>query len=285
MRFERLVIIGCGTVGSAFAAAAREKELAGRIVAVDTAAMALAKLLEDGTADEAMFDARPAVAKADAVILCVPASAVVQVLYTIIDDIAPGTLVMDTAAAKSRIVRETDEFVPLTVHYISTHPIFTKGGGDKTGAARFDGGICVMTPSESTKPEAMEKALDLYKDLGMRVIQMDPNDHDVALAALEQLPSVISIATLVTLDSSAKELGHFVELGADRLKDLVRHAPRASSGWADKALDNREQVAFLLERLEGVVHTLRDALEKGNGPAIQGILQRVDALLGRTPQA
>lgn len=285
MRFERLVIIGCGTVGSAFAAAAREKELAGRIVAVDTASAALGKLLEDGLADEAMFDPRPAVANADAVLLCVPASSVVQVLYTIIEDLAPGTLVIDTAAAKSRIVRETDEFVPLTVHYISTHPIFSKSSNGKSGAALFDGGVCVMTPSESTKPEAMEKALELYKELGMRVIQMEPNDHDVALAALEQLPSVISIATLITLDSSAKELGHFVELGADRLKDLVRHAPRASSGWSEKALDNREQVAFLLERLEGVMHSLRDALEKSNGPALDQILQRVDALLGRTPQA
>ena len=285
MRFERLVIIGCGRIGSAYAAAAREKELAGRIVAVDTAAMSLARLLEDGLADEAMFDAKQAVARADAVLLCVPASAVVQVLWTIVDGLEPGTLVIDTAAAKSRIVRETDEFMPLTVNYLSVHPILSKGSNGRTGAAVFDGGICVMTPSESTKPEAMEKGLELHKELGMRVIQMDPNSHDVALAALEQLPSVISIATLITLDSSATELGQFVELGADRLKDLVKHAPRASSDWSDRVLDNKEQVAFLLERLEGVMHALRDALEKGNGGALSSILQRTDALLGRAPQA
>lgn len=285
MRFERLVIIGCGRLGSAYAAAARELELAGRIVAVDTAAMALARLLEDGLADEAMFDAKQAVSRADAVFLCVPASAVVQVLWTIVEDLAPGTLVIDTAAAKSKIVRETDEFMPLTVHYVSMHPILQKSNKGASGAAIFDGGLCVMTPSESTKPEAMERGLALHQLLGMRVIQMDAASHDVALAALEQLPSVISIATLITLDSSATDLGHFVELGADRLKDLVRHAPRASSGWSDKVLDNREQVAFLLERLEGVMRSLRDALEKNNGGALSSILQRTDALLGRAPQA
>jgi prephenate dehydrogenase len=281
-RFERLVIIGCGRVGSAFAAAARSLELASRITAVDTSAEVLGRMLEGGICDEAMFDPRPAVQRADAVLVCVPVSAVVQVLWTILDDLQPGTLIVDTANAKTRIVRETDEFMPLTVHYISTHP-FVSRNPQAAGVDFFKGGVCVMTPSESTKPEAMEKALDLYRALGMRVIQMDAGDHDVAVAALEQLPSVISISTLLALDGSAKELPHLMEFGADRLKDLIRHAPKSSSNWADRVIENREQVANLVERLEKVMGALRDALVAGNEKKLDALLTKVDIMLGRTP--
>lgn len=272
--FERLVIIGCGSVGTAFAAAARAAEIAARITAVDTTADALARMLEAGNADEAMFDPRPAVARADAVAVCVPATAVVQMLWTIIDDLQPGTFVLDTSASKARVVRETDEFMPLTVHYISSHPFMPPAGKADAGSSEpFRGGVCVLTPSESTKPEALEKALALYRAFGMRVVQMDASEHDIAVAALDQLPPILSVATLLALDGAAGELPSFTDLGTGPLIELTRHAPASPERWSEILLENSDQVIFLLDRLNKVITGMKDALKSGNADAVRELLQ------------
>ncbi|MEI8145266.1 MAG: prephenate dehydrogenase/arogenate dehydrogenase family protein, partial [Alphaproteobacteria bacterium] len=74
-RFDRLVLIGIGLIGSSIAKAARQLDLAGTIVACDRSVAVADRVRELGLADEVTTDVAAAVKGADCVILCVPVGA------------------------------------------------------------------------------------------------------------------------------------------------------------------------------------------------------------------
>ena len=110
--------------------------------------------------------------------------------------------------------------------FVASHPMAgTARAGVEAGERDlFRGRPWVVTPGETTDPEAVQAVRQLAEALGAKWLSCDAADHDRAVALISHLPVLVSAALLQAADQGAAQAG-------GGLPQLVRAL--ASSGFAD----------------------------------------------------
>lgn len=143
---------------------------------------------------------------------------------------------MTDAGSTKRTIVEAAEADPLSrAKFVAAHPI---AGSERSGVAHaradlFDGRVCVLTPTEQTPPDSLERARGFWSALGCRVIELDPTTHDAHFARTSHLPHAVAVAlaSLVGPD--------LVPLAAGAYRDATRVAGAEAALWAPIFLENR----------------------------------------------
>ncbi len=107
------------------------------------------------------------------VILCVSISAMEEVLAAIAGRLTPGTLVMDTCSVKVYPVMKMTELLPRHADILGTHPMF---GPDSAVNGIRDLPL-VLSPVRIGEA-ALTGWHDFFASMGLKVLRMDPHEHD-----------------------------------------------------------------------------------------------------------
>src|SRR5262249_24665846 len=139
--------------------------------------------LRVGAIDEAAPTLHAAVEAADLVILATPVGIFESVLTTISPSLNDQTIVTDVGSTKRSVVALGER---LCKRFVGSHPM---AGGEKKGpdAARadlFQNATCILTPTPRTDPDALKFVDQFWQMLGMRMTQVDPENHDRLLAQI-----------------------------------------------------------------------------------------------------
>lgn len=102
--FRRVAIIGLGLIGGSFAAALRERGLAGTLVAGSRSARTLEQGLAMGLIDEGSQDLALAVRGADLVLLSTPVSAMERSLAALAPGLSERAIVTDGGSVKGSVI-------------------------------------------------------------------------------------------------------------------------------------------------------------------------------------
>jgi len=153
MRFETILIVGGGLIGSSIARAARAKGQAKTIYIADTSEAACKTITQLGIA-EGVADG-PAdhfAAKADLVILCTPSARLSTTAMALMPSLKAGAILTDVGSVKGHFVDALEGRVRKDIHFIPGHPIAgTENSGPESGFAElFEDRWCVLTPPADT---------------------------------------------------------------------------------------------------------------------------------------
>lgn len=111
------------------------------------------------------------------VIPCIPISAFEDVIKSISGKIKPGTLLIDVCSVKVYPVEVMTKYLPASVEILATHPIF---GPDS--ARRGLKGLKIVLHNVRISPVRYEKVKRCCEDIGLKVIEMSPEEHDRLMA-------------------------------------------------------------------------------------------------------
>lgn len=111
--------------------------------------------------------------RCDVIILCTAISSLDEVLPRLAPRLTPGTLVMDTCSVKVAPARSMEAHLPDTVSILGTHPMF----GPDSGRNGIEGLPLVLTPVRAGE-EDVNLWEGIYKEMGLKVLRMTPDDHD-----------------------------------------------------------------------------------------------------------
>ncbi|MBN2365554.1 MAG: prephenate dehydrogenase [Calditrichaeota bacterium] len=128
------------------------------------------------------------------IILAVPVSAIMEITAKISDLVSPETIVMDVCAVKQYPLKVLQNRLPSDIQIIGTHPLFGPDSVQKT----MEGHLMIISPQRISLKN-MKLFRDFWEGLGIRLIEMEPEDHDRLIAwtlglthflgrALKQLP-------------------------------------------------------------------------------------------------
>ncbi len=140
----------------------------------------------DQPLDEA--EARRVLPRSDLALLCVPAQALSEVLVRLVPMIPKGTIVADICSVK---VRPLDEM--LALHQgpvVGTHPLF--------GPVPPEGEELRVAVCPGRGDEACRQATELMARLGFAPFNADAHDHDRAMAYVQGLNFVTTVAYLAS---------------------------------------------------------------------------------------
>ena len=274
--FEQLGLIGCGLMGSSFALALKRAGLVKRVVGYSKSPSTTDRARQLGVIDIEAPSALQAVSGSDVVLLAVPVSATEATLKAIRHLIDPAMLVMDVGSTKGDVVdaaqralrKELSSFVPC-------HPIAGKelSGVEHADVNLYAGKQVILTPTEHTGQTQVHKAAALWTALGCHVMQMSPQAHDAAYAAVSHLPHLIAFAMINSLQDQThgKE---YMALAGSGFRDFTRIAASDPKMWRDILMANREELLAQSKLFQQALQTLETLMASGNTEALQSRIQQ-----------
>jgi len=185
------------------------------------------------------------------VVLAVPVGAIASVIERIAPHLAPDAVVTDVGSVKGSVAAEMAHLLP-GGNGVPAHPIAgrERSGPSAASAELFVGAKCILTPTSSTDPVAIERVRRLWSGVGSDVIEMSPDRHDEIFAAVSHLPHIVAYALMGTILDLADEGENLHEFAAGGLKDFTRVAMSHPVMWRDICLANRQKILDMIRRFE-----------------------------------
>lgn len=235
--------MGVGLIGGSVGLAARESGWT--VAGVDRPGQ-LEAALRAGAID------RPAtleeVRGSDVVVLAAPISTVKE---TFPDLAGSHALITDVASTKTAIVAAAER---AGLRFVGGHPM---AGSQLSGVANaradlFRGARYFLTPTDATDPEDYREVQSFVRELGAVPTAVEPEKHDLLMAALSHLPHMMAAALLEVASNISPEALSFA---GPAFRDLTRVGASNPELWSDILSENAQAVGEVLKEF---VRTMED---------------------------
>lgn len=267
-RFRTVAIVGVGLIGGSIGLALRERGLADKVVGIGRRQTSLRTARRVGAVTNTTIDIAKGVEDAELIVVCSPVGLIVEHVRQAAASAPAGTLITDAGSAKRVIVEALDGCLPRDCRFLGSHPL---AGSEKSGAAHaradlFEGRVAILTPTRNTHGQDFDALEDFWSSLGSVVIQMSPEEHDVALAMSSHLPHAVASALAATLPEK------YFRLAGSGFADTTRLAAGDGPLWQQIFSQNRQNVLAALGEFEKHLAALRTAIEQNDAPAMERLL-------------
>ena len=272
-----VTIVGVGLIGGSLALALKEKGIAQKIIGVEADLTHQQKALELGLVDE-IKELDEAVKGSDLIVLATPVNAVVKLLPELLNKI-DRQIIMDVGSTKDSIM-EAVKGHPKRGRFVATHPMWGTEYSGPESAVRgaFIGRSCVICEKDKTDKEVAEKIESLYKTLGMNIVYMEAENHDIHAAYVSHISHITSFALANTVLEKEKEEDAIFELAGGGFESTVRLAKSNPSMWAPIFMQNRENVLDVLNEHISQLRNFKSCLEKENYEYLKELMQNANKI-------
>lgn len=185
-------IIGLGLIGGSLAIDLRQ--LGHTVLGVSRRDITCQQAIDWGIVDQASPDLAT-LKSADVIFLCTPLGAISATVDQLLPHLSPQTILTDVGSVKATVV---EQIVPRWSNFVGGHPMAGKAesGLEVAEAGLFVDRAYVLTPTETTPPQALATVTALAHSLQCRVYQCDPEAHDRAVAWISHLPVMVSASLI-----------------------------------------------------------------------------------------
>ena len=225
-------------------------------------AMALGLIHQKGTLDS--------IENADMVFVSVPVEAITKLLPQILDKVGENTLVVDFGSTKTAIC-EAVATHPKRDQFLAAHPIAGTefSGPDAAIPNLYDGKTMMLCEATRTRPDLLQRAENLLKELNMVVRHMDPVAHDRRIAYVSHLSHITSFMLGKTVLEKETDEQNIFDMAGSGFASTVRLAKSSPEMWMPIFLQNKDNV---LETLNEYISNLNAFKEKLEAEAVEELL-------------
>ena len=262
--FENVTIVGVGLISGSFALALKDKGFAKNIIGVSRTQASLDKAKELGIIDE-VLPLEEAVKKSDFIYVAIPVDVTVPVMKQIMDNINDKQIIADAGSTKYTLCKSLENH-PKRKRFVATHPMWGTEYSGPEAAVRdaFKDRSCVICEKEKSDKDAVDIVEGIYKSLGMRIVYMNAENHDVHAAYVSHISHITSFALANTVLEKEKEEDAIFELAGGGFESTVRLAKSNPSMWAPIFMQNKENVLDVLNEHISQLRKFKASLEKEN---------------------
>ncbi len=269
--FEQLGLIGCGLMGGSFALALKRAGLVKRVVGYSKSPSTTERARQMGVIDVEAPSALLAVSGADIVLLAVPVAATEATLKAIRHLVNSDMLIMDVGSTKRDVVDAARRVLRDHVgSFVPCHPITGRevSGVEHADPDLYSGKTVILTPIERTQVTQLKRATEVWQALQCNVLQMSPEAHDAAFAAVSHLPHLIAFALMngIIDQQNGKE---FLSLAGPGFRDFTRIAASDPKMWRDVLLANRQELLDQLQAFQRALQAMELMITNNNGEALE----------------
>ena len=246
--FSNVSIIGTGLMGGSLALALMSNESVLHLAVYDSSAETRVLARRMGVGHRVAESAGESATGCDLLILATPLGSMVQVFSEVAGKLSAGAVVTDIGSAKMKLTNAIEEIAPPGIHYVGGHPM---AGSEQSGveSARADlyrDCYYILTPTRNTDVGAFRRLHALLGELGSRVISMDPESHDRAMATISHVPHLLSLLLMDMASRQREKMKNLFTISAGGFRDMTRIAASSPELWIDVCMENRE---FIVDRL------------------------------------
>lgn len=265
-----LAIVGVGLLGGSVARAAKARGIADRVIGIGRNPERLQAAVDAGVIDKFLTELPDRDAPWTTVVIGTPVDRIAADVQRIAAVSRPGTLITDVGSVKGSICEAVRAVsLPDGVSFVGAHPL---AGSHETGfeasrADLFDGKVTVVTQDSAGSETANSAIRHFWEQLGSRVIEMSPSEHDAALATTSHLPHVAASVLSAVLPDE------FRQLAASGFRDTTRIAAGDPDLWVAILLENADAVSASLAAFSESFAKFQAAIENRDAGELKNLLQ------------
>jgi prephenate dehydrogenase len=275
-------MVGVGLIGGSMALQLNEKGLAAKIIGVEQHEEHARQALELGLVDE-IRPLEEAIAAADVVILAIPVDAIVKILPSVLDMLDQQVLI-DLGSTKSALVANVNDH-PKRKRYVPAHPMWGTEYSGPSAAVRgaFENKAVVICNAGDADADAVEWTRNMFRKIGMHLIEMDADDHDLHVAYVSHISHITSFALANTVLEKEREDQAIFEMASAGFESTVRLAKSNPNMWVPILMQNRDNVLDVLNEHITQLRKFKSCLEKENWDYLRELMEdanRIRRILG-----
>ena len=274
----RVTVIGLGLIGGSFALALRAKGIATEVVGVEANPLHAAKALELGIADSVLPLAE-AIEGSELIAIAVPVDAIPQLAVKILNRVTEHQIVIDMGSTKGELCEIISQH-PARSRFVATHPMWgTEFSGPEAATAdSFAGRNVVICQKELSDVKAVEKVETIYRTLGMDVLEMDAEQHDLHAAYVSHISHITSFILSTTVLEKEREEEAIFNLAGGGFDSTARLAKSSAQTWIPIFKQNKYNVLDVLREYIHQLNLFRKALERDDYKEIEQIILRANQI-------
>lgn len=206
---------------------------------------------------------------ADLVIVSIPVDATETLLPHILDVVSEDTLVIDSGSTKASICKAVAKH-PKRRNFLATHPIAgTEFSGPKAAVeGLFMNKTNIICEIEKTAFKLQERALTIFKIMGMNMRYMNPEAHDKHIAYVSHLSHISAFMLGKTVIEKEKNERDIFDLAGSGFASTVRLAKSSPYMWTPIFKQNKVNVIETLDEYINNLVKFKEFMQTDNFDAI-----------------
>ncbi len=270
----KVCVVGIGLIGGSMALDLKKRSFAEKIIGVDINPQHanIAKLSK--LVDETM-DLEKAVGSSDLIIVATPIDVTKKLLPEILT-LCAGTdkVVTDVGSTKAGILQKVKNH-PNRAQYVASHPMAgTEFSGPLAAISRlFDYKTAIICDSQNSTSQALEMVKQMYDTLHMKVIFMQPHEHDVSAAYVSHISHISAFALSLAVLEKEKDEKRILDLASGGFASTVRLAKSSAEMWVPVFDQNSDYVLEVLDTYIEKLGQFRQAIQEKNHDELTQLIQ------------
>jgi len=247
---KKVLIIGCGLLGSSLVRRISKKKIAKKIFVYEKSKsniIKIKKLRLPGTIIKSLKDG---VVNSDLIIFCTPMSEYKKIILKINNFISPKTLITDIGSSKIESSKIIKKFLKKGIHWTRSHPITgSEVSGPEHGKDNmFEDKWCVLIKDKKTNLRHLKILNSFWKKVGSKTVIMNSEKHDKIFSITSHLPHLIAYNLVKSAQDFEKILKFsLIKYSAGGLRDFSRIAASNEIMWRDIFFDNKVNITKAID--------------------------------------
>jgi prephenate dehydrogenase len=276
--FNTVTVVGVGLISGSFSLALKDHQLVSKVIGVSRTGESARRALDLGIIDE-VLPLEEAIKQSDLIYVAIPVDVTLTVMRTIMDLITEKQIVADAGSTKRALCEALADH-PMRSRFVATHPMWgTEFSGPEAAVHEaFRGRSCVICEKAKSAPDALDSMEKIYRLLGMPLVYMDAQSHDVHAAYVSHISHITSFALANTVLEKEREEDAIFELAGGGFESTVRLAKSSPSMWAPIFMQNRENVLDVLNEHITQLRKFKSCLEKENHTYLRELMENANKI-------
>ena len=240
--FKKLLIIGCGLIGSSILRACFDKKISKKIFVFEKSKKNIYQIKKINSKITILKKLDKKISDIDIVIISTPMSQYEKIIPNLNKFLGKKSIITDVGSTKQNVLNLKNKKLNKSLDWILSHPISgSEVSGPKHGSkSLFKNKWCIIIKDKNSRKQ--KKIVQFWKKLGSKIILMDAKDHDKIFALTSHLPHFIAYNLIKTAqDFQKKQKKDIIKYSAGGLRDFSRIAASNEIMWRDIFFNNKKK--------------------------------------------
>ena len=239
--FKKVLIIGCGLIGSSILRAINSKKLSKKTFVLEKSKKNISKIKKIKSNCKFIKSINREISDVDLVIICTPMSQYKKIIQSLNKSLKAGCLITDVGSTKQNIIKLKNKILNKKLYWILSHPI---AGSEVSGPEYGNKNLflnkwCVIIKEKKQNSKKINLLKKFWKKNGSKVVLMNQVNHDKIFSITSHLPHLIAYNLIKTAQDSQKiQRKNLIQYSAGGLRDFSRIAASNEIMWRDIFFNN-----------------------------------------------
>ncbi len=260
--YKKILIIGCGLIGSSILRVAIKKKLSKKIFVFEKNKKYRNQIKKINKKIIIIKKLDKNIQEINFVVIATPMSEYKKIIPKLNIFLNNNALITDVGSTRNNVGKLIKEKLSKKLNWIMSHPIAgSEVSGPQYGNKNlFENKWCIIIKDKNK--DKLKKVISFWKKTGSKIILMNSKEHDKIFSITSHLPHLIAYNLIKTAqDFQKKDKKNIIKFSAGGLRDFSRIAASNEIMWRDIFFNNKKNMISAINKFSKNLNSFKKNIQ------------------------